>query len=398
MENSAALASAFRQELKDILDYWKTHTVDTEHGGFYGQLTNRNQVVKDAVKSAVLNARILWSFSAGYRIEKDTAWLQLADRSYAYIRRYFLDPAFGGVYWSVDSTGAPADTKKQIYAIAFTIYGLTEYYLARPGGETLALAQQLYNTIETYSYDAQYGGYWEAFARDWQPIADLRLSGKDANEKKTMNTHLHVLEAYTNLYRIWKDKSLAEKIRRLIANFTRHIVDSRTRHLHLFFGESWERKSNIVSYGHDIEASWLLMEAAEVLEDKTLIGEIQKLAVDIARASEEGLNTDGSMNYEMDGTHLIGQRHWWVQAEAMVGFLNAWQLTGDTGFYKKFLGVWEYVRTSIIDKEEGEWFWGRTADGSVMEGEDKVGFWKCPYHNSRSCIEVMHRLTSVKMI
>ncbi|HVW63103.1 MAG TPA: AGE family epimerase/isomerase, partial [Puia sp.] len=254
------------------------------------------------------------------------------------------------------------------------------------------LAKALYRDIEDNSYDTAQGGYMEALTHDWQPLADLRLSDKDANEKRTMNTHLHILEAYTNLYRIWPDETLAKKIRGLIGIFNDHIVDRRTHHLRLFFDERWEVRSDIISYGHDIEASWLLSEAAEVLGDQALISQVKELAIKIAVASTEGLNPDGSMNYELHGGFLVRERHWWVQAEAMVGFLNAWQLTGEELFYKKFRAVWEYIKGYIIDGEKGEWFWGRTAEGEVMQGEDKVGFWKCPYHNSRSCMEVIRRL------
>jgi len=391
MEDRARLSAEFRQELQHILDYWERFTIDHRQGGFYGRLTNDNQVVEDAVKGSVLNARILWSFSAAYNLTKEERFFRVAERSFDYISAHFLDLAFGGVYWSVTAEGVPADTKKQIYAIAFTIYGLTEYYRAFPAAEVLDMARALYKDIEDNSYDALRGGYMEALTYDWQPIADLRLSDKDANEKKTMNTHLHVLEAYTNLYRVWPDAALAEKMKALIGNFTDHIVDPRTCHLNLFFDENWTVRSGIVSYGHDIEASWLLMEAAEALGDRALIRQVKELAIKIATASTEGLNPDGSMNYEMDG-HLVAERHWWVQAEAMVGFLNAWQLTGETSFYHKFLAVWEYTKRSIIDGEKGEWFWGRTADGAVMQDQDKVGFWKCPYHNSRACIEVIRRL------
>jgi mannobiose 2-epimerase len=387
MENKTAVRQEFQEELKRILDYWERFTPDEQWGGFYGQLNNDNEVVPGAVKGSVLNARILWSFSAGHRLD-------MAERALAYIREHFIDREYGGVYWSVTADGAPADTKKQIYAIAFTIYGLTEYYRAKPLREVLDLAISLYKDIETYSYDAERGGYMEAFTRDWQPIADLRLSEKDANEKKTMNTHLHILEAYTNLYRVWQDPGLAEKIRDLIAVFTDHIVDGRTNHLRLFFDEDWGARSNIVSYGHDIEASWLLQEAAEVLEDTGLIRQVKELAVRIAVASTGGLNPDGSMSYEYnrDKDHMVTERHWWVQAEAIVGFFHAAQLTGEAHFYRKFQAAWDYTRQQIIDPVQGEWFWGRNADGTVMQGQDKVGFWKCPYHNSRACIEVIRRL------
>jgi len=441
MEDRVHLVSEFRQELQHILNYWEKFTIDHRQGGFYGRLANDNQVVEGAVKGAVLNARILWTFSAAYNLTKEARLLEVAERSFDYVSSRFLNLPFGGVYWSVTAEGVPADDRQQMYAIAFMIYGLTEY--ARATGlaegvrtmllteDILELAIGLYRDIEDNSYDAVRGGYMEAFTADWKPIDDLRLSDKDANEKKTMNTHLHILEAYTNLYRVWPDKELAGKIRGLIGNFTDHIIDGRTHHLHLFFdenwevrpgrvafGENWEVRSGrvafgedgevrsgkvafgedgevrrrVISYGHDIEASWLLLEAAEVLGDQDLIRRVKELSVKIAEASMEGVNPDGSMNYELDGGHLIAERHWWVQAEAMVGFLNAWQLTGEVSFYDKFLAVWAYTKKYIIDREKGEWFWGRTAEGEVMPGQDKVGFWKCPYHNSRACMEVIRRL------
>ncbi|MBN9384214.1 MAG: AGE family epimerase/isomerase [Chitinophagaceae bacterium] len=396
MEEHAHLSSEFRQELQHILDYWEKFTIDRPQGGFYGRLTDDNQVVEGAVKGAVLNARILWSFSAAYNLTKEAHLLEVAERSFDYISTHFLDLAFGGVYWSVTAEGIPADMKKQMYAIAFTIYGLTEYYRASPAPEVLDMARALYRDIEDNSYDTFRGGYMEALTYDWKPMDDQRLSDKDANEKKTMNTHLHILEAYTNLYRVWGDAALAEKIKALIGNFTDHIVDRQTHHLHLFFDEDWSVRSNIISYGHDIEASWLLLEAAEVLGDQALIRQVKELVIKIAVASMEGLDPDGSMSYELDEGRLIAERHWWVQAEAMVGLLNVWQLTGEESFYQKFRAVWEYIKRYIIDGEKGEWFWGRTAEGAVMPGQDKVGFWKCPYHNTRACIEVIRRLKEKK--
>jgi len=392
MENNAMLQAEFREELQHILDYWARYAPDNEHKGFYGQLTNDNQVVPGAIKGAVLNARILWSFSAGYNLDKDPLYLSLAGRSLGYIMEHFIDKEYGGVYWSVTAEGEPADMKKQVYAIAFVIYGLAEYYRAQPMQEALDLAIRLYQDIETYSYDVQRGGYMEALTRDWQPIADLRLSEKDANEKKTMNTHLHILEAYTNLYRVWPEPALAERIRGLIRVFREHIVDAPTGHLRLFFSEDWAVLSAVISYGHDIEASWLLLEAAGVLEDKALVWEVQGLSLRMAAAACEGLNADGSMSYEWDGRGMVDERHWWVQAEAMVGFLHAAQLTGEAHFYRKFRAVWEYTKQYIIDRKKGEWFWGRQADETLMEGQGKVGFWKCPYHNSRACIEVVRRM------
>ncbi|HEY4209628.1 MAG TPA: AGE family epimerase/isomerase, partial [Puia sp.] len=361
------LASAFREELTRILDYWMRYTPDRERGGFYGKLNDDNQAVPGAVKGAVLNARILWSFSAAYNIENDAAYLTMAGRSIGYIMEHFIDKEYGGVYWSVTAEGAPADSKKQMYAIAFVIYGLAEYYRAQPMQEALDMAVRLYRDIETYSYDKERGGYMEALTRDWQPMADLRLSEKDANEKKTMNTHLHILEAYTNLYRVWPDVGLAGKIRGIIDVFREHIIDGGTGHLRLFFDEDWGVRSSVISYGHDIEASWLLVEAVEVLEgggevlegggevlgegdrgvaqvseggdqgarDGALLRQVREMSVRLAVAAAEGLNADGSMRYECDRGHMVDERHWWVQAEAMVGFLHAARVSGDAGFYRK---------------------------------------------------------------
>ena len=388
----------FEYELRAILDYWKTNTIDTDQGGFFGKIDNQNRIDKAAPKGAVLNARILWSFSAAYNQQGNDDDLLIAKRSYEYLKTYFFDEEFGGVYWSVDAFGKPLDTKKQIYALAFAIYGLAEFYKAANLNEALDLAISLYRDIEVHSFDVGKNGYLEALSRDWRDAGDLRLSEKDANEKKTMNTHLHILEAYTNLYRYWPDQQLAERIANLLHVFDTKILDAKTKHLVLFFNEDWKSKHHIVSYGHDIEASWLMLEAAEVLHREELITKFKKLAVEIALAAAEGIGESGGMIYELevDQNHKIAEKHWWVQAEAMVGFLNAFQLTGDQNFYNYFSRLWDFTKKHLIDKENGEWFWGVNADGSLMQGEDKAGFWKCPYHNSRACMEIIYRLKMIQ--
>ncbi len=394
--------SAYRndlsEELQRILYYWTTYTVDLENGGFYGQLSNDNLVSAEAPKGAVLNARILWSFAAAHNLDPRHN-LELADRAYAYILDHFIDREYGGVYWTVDFKGQPLDTKKQVYAVAFMIYALSEYYIAKGDPKIIDHAISLYHELLKHSYDHTYGGFLEAFDRAWQDTADLRLSEKDANEKKTMNTHLHVLEAFTNLYRIWPDSGLKLQIELLLNDFQTHIVDATRARMILFFDEQWKPKSDTISYGHDIEASWLLLEAAEVINNSGLINEIKTLSLKMAEACKTGLDQDGALWYEYDPyeQHVIKEKHWWVQAEAMVGFFNAWQLSGKAEYLSISYQVWQFIRHAILDLNEGEWFWGVNDDGSLMPGHDKAGLWKCPYHNSRACIELIRRIDQIPL-
>jgi mannobiose 2-epimerase len=395
-------SAVFREALESILDYWMDYTIDPVKGGFFGRIHPDNRVEPDAPKGSVLNARILWTFSAAYRQNRREDYLDTATHCYRYILEYFIDPRWGGVYWSVDAEGRPLDTKKQVYAIAFTIYGLTEYYAATGDQESLEAAIRLYNDIEKFSYDKTRGGYLEAFSMDWRPIQDLRLSAKDANEKKTMNTHLHILEAYTNLYRVWREPKLQQKVYGLIADFLRYMIDPRTHHLVLFLDEDWNPRSDSISYGHDIEASWLLLEAAEVVgeKDEALVQPLKKVALEMVNAAVEGLSPDGALYYEYEPSagHMRKEKHWWVQAEAMVGLVNAWQISGKTAYYTQFERVWAFTDRHIIDHVGGEWVWGLKEDNSLMEGEDKVGIWKCPYHNGRAMIELIRRLNGAPMV
>jgi mannobiose 2-epimerase len=381
-------------ELGNILSYWASVTPDVEHGGFYGKIGNNNYISPNSPKGSVLNARILWSFSAGYNLKRQPEYLQQADRAYQYIVDHFVDNEFGGVFWSVDYLGAQLDTKKQVYAIAFTIYALSEYYMASGNREARKKAIDLYKLLVEKAYDPIQTGYFEAFSREWNSMDDLRLSAKDANEKKTMNTHLHVLEGYTNLYRNWPDSGLKIQIEMLIANFLDHFINQQTGHLVLFFDENWSPKSTLVSYGHDIEATWLLLEAAEVIGDAVAIQKIKKISIVIADATLSGVDVDGGLWYEYEpaANHLIEEKHWWVQAEAMVGFLNAWQISGDDKYLSASTKNWAFVKNKILDKVNGEWFWGINQYDEIMPGEDKAGLWKCPYHNSRACIEIIKRI------
>jgi cellobiose epimerase len=384
--------SELHQELENILRFWQTNMPDYKNGGFYGRIDGAGNLYPDAPKGSVLNSRILWTFSAAYQLTKNVEHLDTAQRAFEYLQHHFLDQAYGGVYWTVDKSGIPLDAKKQIYALAFAIYGCSEYFVASGDQTALELATGLFEMIETNSFDTRNGGYIEAFSRDWQVIADLRLSEKDANESKTMNTHLHILEAYANLYRAWPDENLKAKISGLLGVFQQYIFDNKNHHLVLFHDESWNKKSSIISYGHDIEAAWLLLEAAKIINDEQQ-ADVSGLCLKLALAAAEGLDKDGGLwyEYEQENNHLVREKHWWPQAEAMIGFFHAWQISNEAIFLQRSINSWRFVKDHLIDKQNGEWFWGVNEKYELIEG-DKAGIWKCPYHNSRACIQIIHRL------
>ena len=390
------LRAEVAQELtSNILPFWINRMTDPA-GGYYGRRDGNGNLVDGAEKGLILNARILWTFSQAYRILGKPEYLEAATRAKDYIADHFVDHEFGGAYWSVDSEGKPLDTKKQFYAIAFAVYGLAEYYRAA-GGDALDLAISLYRSIEEHSFDSELNGYIEACMRDWGKIEDMRLSDKDENFAKTMNTHLHILEAYTGLYRVWKDEGLHSQLANLIRIFLDKIIQP-DGHLGLFFDENWTLHGVMQSFGHDIETSWLLVEAAEVLcesgdpMDRLLYLECLGASRELAAAATEGLTSEG-MVYEYDPAsgYRKDDRDWWVQAEAVVGYLNRWQLAGDPADLERSLAEWDYIKRAII-APDGEWYWGRRPDASVNLADDRAGFWKCPYHNGRMCMEIIARI------
>lgn len=391
------LKSEVKDELvSNILPFWMTRMIDSQNGGFYGRIDGSGHVYMEADKGCVLNARILWTFSSAFRILNNPDYLKTAERAKDYLLGHFLDKEFGGVFWLVDHKGNMKDGKKQIYAQAFAIYGLVEYYRVTKDISCLEKAIGLFRLIEQYSYDVKLGGYFEAFDREWGTIDDLRLSAKDANEKKTMNTHLHVLEAYTNLYRIWKDDLLKKQLQNLIEVFINRIVNNQTFNLNMFFDEEWNDKTDLVSYGHNIESSWLIYEAATVLGDETLKRKVENVCLGIAEASKAGIMADGSMIYEIffGSGQIDSDRHWWVQAETVVGYLNSYLLSGKEEYLNLSLAAWRFISDYLIDRQNGEWYW--SVNNSLLPNlkEDKAGFWKCPYHDSRMCMEIIERINN----
>lgn len=380
-------------ELARITQFWLEKTVDHQHGGFIGQMSGAGEVDAAVEKGGILNARILWTFSAAYRHTRRADYWQAATRAFHYLLNYFVDQEHGGIYWLLDAQGQPLNTRKQIYALAFAMYGLSEYYQATQNPQALEVSQALFGWIEQYSYDTEHGGYFEAFSRTGELLEDMRLSEKDHNAPKTMNTHLHILEAYANLYRCWPDDHLAERLRGLLTTFLTHIIDAETGHLHLFFARDWTPTAELVSYGHDIEAAWLLLEAAEALGDEELLKQVKIACLALTNATAAALLPDGSLPHELNRqtNHLDTHREWWVSAEAMVGFLSAYQLTHDFTLLHNSYQAWQFARQHLLDYDLGEWRWGVWDDYQPMTDHDKVGFWKCPYHNARACLEVSRR-------
>jgi mannobiose 2-epimerase len=382
------------QELVRILDFWKCETLDVQHGGFYGEISSSLIIKSNADKGLVLNARILWTFATAYRFFGQQADLDMAERAFEYLLDYFWDQKHGGLFWMVNYEGQAVNRSKQIYGQAFGIYACSEFYRATGRQDALEYAVKLFELVEANSYDSDNKGYYEACSEDWESTVESCMSNVDLNAKKSMNTHLHILEAYTNLYRVWSSEALKLKLLELIQVTITHIVNPYTSHFYLFFDDAWKVKSDVISFGHDIEGSWLLVEAAEVLGDQVLIEQVKVITMKMAQAVyDKALDTDGGLfNELMDNAELDDDKIWWPQAEAIVGFLNAFELTNEAYFFEAAQHTWAFTNAYICDKVNGEWHWSVSRERNVRTQFAKVNAWKCPYHNSRSCFEVMERL------
>lgn len=381
----------------NILPFWMKHTVDRERGGFYGEISNDLTVNRDAERGALLTSRILWTFSSAYRRYGDTDYLQMAKWAYADLLKRFWDGQHGGLIWSASADGKPLRMRKQIYGQAFGIYALVEYYSASREQEALDRAIQIYRLLESHCRDREHGGYFEAYTRDWVLEQDVRLSEVDLNEPKSQNTHLHVMEAYTNLLTVWPDPGLRAAQVALVEVMITRILDPMTFHLGLFFSEAWQPRSNRISFGHDIEAAWLLHEAADVIGDEALLQRVRDIALQIARVTHaQAIDVDGALLYEADPRGLTNTtKEWWPQAEAAVGFLDAYQIGGDKRFLETTLRLWDFIESKLVDKTHGEWFRSVDREARATSNEPKVSFWKCPYHNGRACMELADRLRAL---
>ncbi|GAB4491702.1 MAG: cellobiose 2-epimerase [Anaerolineales bacterium] len=388
------LSPRLRAELtENILPFWMKYAPDPEHGGFHGAISNTLEVFPAAPRSAILCARILWTFSTTCRVFGAPEYRQMADYAYQTLTGSFWDADFGGVYWSLNPGGAPLEPRKHHYAQAFAIYGLSEYFRATQNKDAKKLAVVLFDLLEQHAFEPVYGGYTEGSSREWGALADMRLSDKEINCSKSMNTMLHILEAYTNLLRIWDDPRLRRQHRALLETYLEKVYDPQTGHLRLFFDNAWNALEAHDSYGHDIEASWLMWEAAQMHPDPALHERIRPAVLGLAESVyREGRDTDGSLFYEgLSGEILVEEKHWWPQAEALVGFTNAYELSGNSKFAAAVGEAWKFIENHMIDRVYGDWFKETDRAGNPKPGHMKAGFWDCPYHHARACFEILER-------
>jgi cellobiose epimerase len=387
--------SAYTELTKNILPYWQNKMVDKENGGFRGSIDFNGNIDKLASKGAVLNTRILWTFSKAFTVLKNQEYYILAKRAYDYINKNFKDKEYNGVYWELDFKGLPVNTRKYCYTQGFWIYALSEYYKASNDPDSIGLALDIFSIIEDKALDKTKNGYIEAFARDWSITGDVRISEKDLNENKTYNTHLHLLEGYTALLEVTKNVKVKKSLENLVNLMLDKFYNPVNHHFLLFFDDEWNIKSDLVSYGHDIEGSWLLWDAVKSLDNPDLEKRALPVVLDIVNTTiKESIDNDGGQFYEGNSKEGVKDtdKHWWPQAEAAVGFLNAWQISGENKYFDQAFQSWKFIEKYISDKKNGEWFWKVTREGSPYNTEVRAGFWKCPYHNSRSCFEIMKRL------
>jgi cellobiose epimerase len=390
----AACRQRIETELRgDILPYWRQHAPDPATGGFVGLVDNDGTVHPGAARGALLSARILWTFSAAFERYRDPADLAMARRAAADLIDHFRDPQDGALFWTITADGKPLNTGKILYVQSFGIYGFSEFFRATGDRSALDQAIALYRLVEAHCRDHVHGGYYEEFTRDWTLQTDMHRSVMGSEALKSQNTHLHLLEAYTNLYRVWPDPGLRRDLHDLVEVMLTHIINPATHHLWLFLDADWKPRSDVWSFGHDIEASRLLPEAAEALGDPALLTQTRAEALQMARVTlAEGVDTDGGLLSEAGPHGLVNtNKEWWQQAEALTGFLHAYQLSGDPRFLQASLHGWDFIAAHFIDTRHGGWYRLLKRDDTVIS-QDKISLWKCPYHNGRACMEMIDRL------
>ncbi|UYQ92381.1 AGE family epimerase/isomerase [Chitinophaga horti] len=386
MVDTSLYKQEMEQELDSILAYWMQYAVDQERGGFFGKVNNDNVPDPAADKGVVLNARILWAFTAAYNLTGTPDYLTIADRAFAYITEHFIDAEFGGAYWTVDAAGNKASGDKRVMGQAACLHAMAEYYKATGLHAALEQAARLFNLVEQHAFDRERLGYTATFNEDWSAMND--------GSSKVTEDQLHILEAYTSLYQVLPEPMVKERIEDLLDVFDRHIIDHESGHLETSFDASWQSQASLVVYGYDMNAAWLLEQAATVISEEKWINKAKEWAISLADAAGEGLDDDDGLSYgyHPEQDRQENEKQYWPQAEAMIGFLNAWQVSGRDKYLKASYASWEFTRKHIRDSQQGEWWFGVNEDYSPIAGKDKVDAWKSPYNNTRACIEIIRRL------
>ncbi len=384
-----------RDLTENLLPFWMTKAVDNTYGGFYGAVTYDGKPVPQADKHIVLNCRLVWTFAAAYRLFKNKEYLTMANRAYRYFNDFFRDKENGGAYQELTYDGKPKNTNKFVYGLAFSIYAASEYYRATQDQEALNYAIETMELLEKHAYDPVNKGYFEVLTKDWCYEGFLASNVNPIQSStKTMNTHLHLIEAYTNLLRVYRNEFMEAKVKEHLEVMLEHIVDKSTGHYLMFFADDWAPVVKDISPGHDIEGSWLMIEAAEVLGDEKLYNYTKEICVQIAHANLEYIDSDGAMLYhhESESGHIDRQKSWWVQNECVVGYINAWQMTNDEYYLDTALKCYDFTESNLIDHVNGGWFTGTKSDGKTVERyAHKASGWVCPYHNARMCYEIYER-------
>lgn len=392
MTDDLSIREELENELRAIACWWLSHVVDRKHKKIAGEVSNRNRRKRLEGMSLVLGARLTWFFSAIYRHDARLEYREAAQLCCRLLLDRYLDPVHGGMYWTLDWRHRPKSRKKQTYGQAFAIYALSEYYLAFGDAKALEAAQSLVELLEEHVRDRACGGYLEARAEDWSEIEGECVD--DVNADKTMNTHLHVLEAYSNFYRADRNPDFAELLRGLISLFIDRFARPGGDHLVQHYSRDWTEVPAAITFGHDIEASWLIPEAVTVLADAALEKQACTTAIKLARGVlVSGVDEYGGVSMGLQpGNIRISTREWWAQAEAMVGFMNAWQMTGEKQFLDTSFNCWRFIREHHIDMRYGEWRWNSSLDRQAGDTY-KAGPWKGPYHNGRALLEMIKRLS-----
>ena len=373
---------------KRILPFWKGLR-DDENGGYIGLVDFDLQRHPRADKGCILNSRILWFFSEAYLLLKDESLLNEAYHAYEMLKK-MTDEDHGGVFWSVHYDGQVADSTKHTYNQAFAIYALSAFYRASGEEEALERAKGLFRVIEILCRDE--GGYLEAFTADWKPESNEKLSENGVMATRTMNTLLHVMEGFTGLYQAWPDEQVKARLYEILEIFETKIYNREKSRQEVFFDHEYQSLIDLHSFGHDIETSWLAEKTLEALADPDLTARIRPLLLEMADHTYHAAFTDHGFANECEKGVVNQKRIWWVQAEALLGFLNAYEKTGEERYKNAVLTQWAYIRDHLIDKRPGsEWFWYLREDGAPGGDQPIVESWKCPYHNGRMCMEVLRR-------